>query len=206
LDGVPLSSALGKLGSQVQGGYVLFGLELRLKNGREPSVKVDIPPGGNLQKALGIVFRDLPDYTYEPVSQHLVDVFPVGAKKDSSDLLNIPVPRLDIVGKQAGDVLSRPRDFIPQLAERLKGPTRGGPVAGSILSDVGPPPITLHLRNVTVRQVLNAASEATGEFPAKYMPYGWIYSFDPEPQLPAGGKHSWGVLWCVPHDWKAKED
>ncbi len=134
-----------------------------------------------------MVLHDLPDYSYESVSEHLVNVFPVGAKKDSRDLLNVPVPRLDIVGKQAGDVLSRPRDFIPQLAERLEGPTKGRAVAGSILSDVGPPPITLHLKDVTVRQVLNAASEATGEFPAEYMPYGWVYSFDPEPQLPAGG-------------------
>jgi len=209
LDNVPLSKALEKLGNQVQGGYVLFGLELKLKNGREPLVKVDIPPGETVKGALGMIFYDLPDYKYESVSEHLINIYPVRAKEDPKDVLNILVPRLDIVDKQAGDILSRPKDFIPQLAERLAPPTRPGHTGGtpmSILSDVGPPTTTLHLRNVTVCQILNAASEATEEFPAKYMAYGWVYSFDPDPTLPAGGKHSWAVLWSVPYDWKHEAD
>ena len=42
---------------------------------------------------------------------------------------------------------------------------------GSVIAPSGVP-VTLHLQNVTVREILNAVSEATGGSPANLAPLG----------------------------------
>ena len=92
-----------------------------------------------------------------------------------------------------------PELFVPGLRARLHPGELG--YAASILSG-GPRNLTLHLQNVTLREILNAASQATESFPADLSPSGWVYTFQPKPGLPAGGMHSWNTLLTAPRDWK----
>lgn len=133
---------------------------------------------------------------------------PVGAKNSSSDLLNTPVSKFDAVDVDPGGILTGPADFIPELAARLRPKTSATPqpsgTGGSVLrGDV--PAITLHTKNTTVRQILNAASEATEQFPPNHPPLGWTYLFQPEPASPSGGKHSWAFLFSAPRSWKKQD-
>jgi hypothetical protein len=202
---VPLTQALSDVGAYVRNGYVLFGVELRLKDGKEPTVNVNLKPGSTLGDALRQILQQAPGYTFEVVSEHLINIYPVGANQDPGDLLNLRVPRFDAVNAQLGDILTRPQEFIPELKARLvrRRPGEPGGYGLSVLSSVGPT-FTLHLRRVTVRQILNAVTKATEKFPAERSPLGWACTFKADPTLPAGGVYTWDVHWSVPHDWKTQ--
>jgi hypothetical protein len=202
---IPLSKALSEIGVKVRGGYVLFGIELLLRDGKEPNVNLNLEPGSTLGTALKQVFDQLPDCRFEVVSDHLVNVFPVGAKRDPKDPLNLRLTRFDAVAAHPDHIIAKPDDLIPELRALLtpKRPmtSEGYGYADKPLISMGPT-ATFHLRNVTVRDILNAASEATEQYPAKRSPLGWVYSFSPDSKSPLGGIHSWGVHWSVPANWK----
>ncbi len=206
---IPLTKALSEVGVEIRHGYVSFGIEARLKDGEEPSVDLSIQPGSTVGDALHQILRQLPEYRFEVVSDHLIGIYPAGAKEDPNDLLNLHVSRFDVVSEDPGALLSRPQDFIPELKGRLTPRRAGGPqpggTGGDELRGVGPG-ITLHLRNVTVRDILNAVSEATEKFPPNLSPVGWVYSFQPDPNLPAGGVHSWMFHWSAPSNWKEEAE
>src|SRR5229473_1885663 len=84
---VPLTQALGVVGSYVQNGYVLFGLELHSKDGQEPIVNVNLPPKSHVDDGLRQIMGQLPGYDYEVISEHMINIYPVGAKNDPKDLL-----------------------------------------------------------------------------------------------------------------------
>jgi len=204
---IALTQALGLVGVYVQDGYILFGLELRSKDGQEPIVSVDLPSDSHLEDGLRQIMNQIPGYQYEVVSPHMINIYPVGAKKDSADLLNTPVPKFDAVNVDPTQVLTGPAGFIPELAVRLKPETSAGPQPSGTVGDtfeaVNAPKVTLHLTNTTVRQILNAASEAMEQFPPDRQPIGWTYMFQPDPASPvAGGKHSWAFLFSAPNNWK----
>jgi hypothetical protein len=201
---IPLTQALGAVGASVQGGFILFGLELHSKDGLEPVVTVNLPPESRFEDGLRQIMGQIPGYEYEVVSEHMINIYPAGAKKNPADLLNTPVPKFDVVDVDPGGVLTRPADFIPELATRLRPKTSTGAqlsgIVGSVLrSNVT---ITLHLKDTTVRRILNAASEATEQFPPDLQPIGWTYLFQPDPASPIGGKHSWAFLFSAPRNWK----
>ncbi len=203
---VPLTQALGVVGTYVQEGYVLFGLELHSKDGQEPLVTVNLPPGSHFEDGLRQIMSQIPGYEYEVISAHMVNIYPAGAKKDPVDLLNTPVPRFDAVNVDPAQVLTRPTDFIPELAARLRPKMSAYPqpsgTAGSVFEDPNAPKSSLHLKDTTVRQILNAASEAMEQFPPSLQPIGWTYLFEPDPASPIGGKHSWAFLFSAPRNWK----
>jgi hypothetical protein len=201
-DNLPLSQALGTVGAYVQGGYVLFGVELRTKDGKEPLVKVNLPSGSHLSDGLEQIMNQIPGYKYDVISPHMINIYPAGAKDDPADVLNIPVPQFDAADVDPAQILSGPADFIPQLAARLRpeGQPRGS--VGDIMRGVNAPSVTLHLEGTTVRQILNSTSDATGQLPPDSQPLGWFYIFQPDPKLPAGGKHSWRFLFSAPNNWK----
>jgi len=201
---IPLTQALGAVGASVEGGFALFGLELHSTDGQEPIVSVDLPPESRFEDGLRQVMGQIPGYEYEVTSEHMINIYPRGAKKNPADLLNTPVPKFDAVDVDPGGVLTRPADFIPELALRLRPKTSAGPqpsgYGGSVLrSNVT---ITLHLKDTTVRQILNAASEAMEQLPQEYQPVGWTYLFQPDPESLIGGKHSWAFLFSAPRNWK----
>jgi hypothetical protein len=203
---VPLTQALGVVGAYVQDGYVLFGLELHSKDGQEPIVSVDLPPESRFEDGLRQIMGQIPGYEYEVISGHMINIYPVGAKTDSRDLLNTPVPKFDLVDVDPARVLTSPADFIPELAVRLRPKTAAGPqpsgAGGSVLRGAGIPTVTLHLKDTTVRQILNVASEDMEQFPPDRQPVGWTYLFQPDLASPSGGKHSWAFLFSAPRNWK----
>ncbi len=202
---IPLTEALSEVGVQVREGWVLFGVEVRLKEGKEPIVSLHLPPNSTLGEALEQMFREAPDYKYEVAGAHLINIYPEGAKTNPENVLNIRVQRFDVVNEPPSSVLSAPQRFIPELNKRLTAPPRAGEptgTAGPVMRPVGGPRVTLHLRNVTVRQILNSVSEATQHSPAGFRPLGWVYSFQPDPASPVGGTHAWTSHGSVPSNWK----
>ena len=94
---IPLTKALALVGLNTKGTYFLFGVEVILKEGKEPTVSLDLKEGSTVGTALDSIISQLPDYEYEVVDSHLINVFPQAAKRDLKDLLNIQVPRFDVV-------------------------------------------------------------------------------------------------------------
>ena|SRR6516225_4924831 len=70
-----LSQALGTIGAYVQGGYVLFGVELRTKDGNEPLVSVNLLPGSHFGDGLDQILAQIPGYElqarFQAYDQHL---------------------------------------------------------------------------------------------------------------------------------------
>jgi hypothetical protein len=197
LQNVTVTKALGEIGAVVQHGYALFGAELRLNNGQEPTVNIDLPAGSTLGDALRQILKRLPGYDYEIVSAHLINIYPKGAKQDPGDLLNMRVAQFDVADTTPGEVISAPALFVPALRQLLYP---GSGFLGGLSG--GPRNLNLHLQNVTVREILNAASQATESFPSDLAPLGWLYTFHPKAGLPGGGVHSWQPLMTAPRDWK----
>jgi hypothetical protein len=154
------------------------------------------------------ILRQVADYKYEISGEHLINIYPSGAKRDPENPLNTRVKHFEVVNEQPSSLLTAPQLFFPELAHRLTPPTppRAGPPqptghGGVIMRGMGPA-VTVRLRSVTVRQVLNAITQATEQFPPQYSPVGWVYSFQRDPASPIGGVHSWMWLLSAPHGWK----
>jgi hypothetical protein len=190
---VPLTLALSRIGESLAQGYVVFGIEVHLEEGREPTVNLDVKPNTALGHALQDLFGQLPNYEFQVVGKHLINVHPVGAAHGELSMLNVRVSRFDVDGEPTAHILSYPYDFIPELRTRLADPRVRGGTYHRVLSSG--PGISLHLRNVTVRQILNAVVDAQENLPAGWLPLGWVYSFGADPVLPVGGLHSWKPHW-----------
>lgn len=203
---LPVTKALEEVGIFVQAGYVMFGTEIRSPDGREPPVKLTLEAGSTLGEALKQIISQTPGYTFAVVSPHFVEVFPVDAKDDPRDALDTFVAKFDIIDGDPGRLLSDPQAFIPELAERLRSKPSGAPqpsgVFGSILEGSPESRVTLHLQRVTVRQILDAVSEAMEQLPPQYPPVGWSCMFQPQADAPGRGRYTWSFSWSVPRDWK----
>ena len=198
-EGMPLTKALAEVGDRQLRNRVLFGIEVHLEDKREPVVDFRFDASSTLGDVLHQIVRQLPGYEFEVVSDRMVNIHPRGSKGNPDSLLNTRVDRFEVVEEPPGNIITRPKEFIPELAERLT-PKRfaSGPAgtAGSGIRGVGPPMITLHLQDVTVREILNEVSAATQRVTLpEYRPMGWVYSFQPDPTSDLGGVHSWSVNW-----------
>jgi len=203
----PLRYALQELSAHVQGGYVLFGAEIREVGGREPVLDLNVAEGETLSEALRDVFRQVPGYTLEVVSEHMINVYPRGAKEDDKCPLNLRVDHFDVVNQWPDMLFNYPETYIPNLAKRLVERTVGPPYPveypSIMTTGVLGPRLTLHLRDVTLREILNAISLATEEnFPANMSPVCWASLFHPDAVWAVGGTYSWNHLPCAPADWK----
>jgi hypothetical protein len=198
--------ALGEIGWRAQGGYVLFGVEIREKEGKEPTVDLKVAEGATLPDALRDVMRQMPAYTLEVLSEHMIDIYPKGAKDDARDPLNLRVQGFDFVDRRLGMLLGYPEAYILELRVRLVQRTVGRPYPveypGIMMFSPLEPRTTLHLHDVTVRDILNAASEAMQDFPPNLLPSCWSSLLHPDPVWAVGGTYSWRPFGCVPKDWK----
>jgi hypothetical protein len=206
-DSIPLKDALEHLAGSVGESFALFGLEQELDAGKGPTVTFQAKSGMTLGDCLRTILAQLPPYEIEVVSDHLIDLRPVGAKRDPDNILNLRVPSFDVVSMGAYWILAAPRDLIPVLNEALTPKPEPGKQMITLYMGgyQGGPPITLHLKNVTVREILNAASEATEPFYTRgqvgLAPEGWVYTFDPNPH-PGYVKHSWATLFGLPRTFR----
>ena len=170
----------------------------------QPTVLVIPPADGTLGTFLRDVFRQMPGYEYETISEHTISVYPKGAKDDPNDLLNVKVPQFDVDNAPAGRIMGFPDLFIPELHDRIFPVQPGQERRPTVY--IGPvprgPEVTVHLRNVTVREILNTVAVAT-ESPRgngkDEAPYGWIYRTTTET-----GEHRpyWGVFASWPPNWR----
>jgi hypothetical protein len=203
-----LTQALAEVGWHCQGGYLLFGVEVQLTQGKEPMVDVDAPAGATVGEALGQIMRQLPGYRLQVVSEHLINVYPAGAKSDPNDALNLRIDHFDVVDKPPDVLVNYPPLFMPalgnRLAERKSGPSLAYQFPSQWVEGVGPK-VTLHLRNMTVREIFNRVSEASEKLPAKYLPVGWVASLSPDPSLATGWAYSFRLFTTVSGTWKQQE-
>lgn len=141
-------------------------------------------------------------YAYEVVNDVLINVFPVEAKSDPNNLLNIKVRNFEVdecvllanLVLQIGERAPELKEYLSMKAEeyaRKRGRPTGN--AGSILSGNSPlPKISLKLENVTVREILNAIVLYDLKLyheqkrPEGWPPIGWKYEFIIDPDAPTG--------------------
>jgi hypothetical protein len=158
-----------------------------------------------------------PRYEYAAPEAVMIDVWPKGAKNNPNDLLNFKVPAYDVDAnvwpfnliEHIDQDIPALRSFMERKHEewlRKMGNPPGGSM-GSILSGNAPPPrFTLSLRNLTIRQILDAISlktihgfksgaryEAPGFHATRLTPTGWEYDFvvAPDASTGLGGYPSW---------------
>lgn len=149
-----LSQALGTIGADVQGGYVLFGVELHTKDGNEPLVSVNLPPGSHLGDGLRQIMVQIPGYEYKLVSEHMINIYPSGAERDFKDLLNTPVPQFDAISVDPIQILTSPSEYIPELAARPQPRMSAQPYGyGGVRTRSNVPAVTLHLRRQALLDV-----------------------------------------------------
>jgi hypothetical protein len=154
LDHVPLASALDRIGFLAQG-LVLFGVEIPLDHGNQPLVSAHIPAAVTVREALEIIFGKLPGYTFSSVSPHLIMILPEGYAADPGDMLNLPLPNVDIVNISPSTILNDPAQYIPALHSALfKDQSCGLRIS---VSD-NYPGITVTAHGTTLLGVLNLVS------------------------------------------------
>ena len=96
-------------------------------------------------------------------------------------------------------------DVIPGLKAFLLERKAGPPLPPEGWSEISigvEPKIALHLRGVTVRQILNALSEAEEAYPARWQPKGWLVTIQPDSSFVRGGKYSFHALVGVSDVWR----
>jgi len=204
IHGLPLTSALTDVGSRLVGGYVVFGVEALLKDGKEPTIFLPHDPSGTLGSNLREVLRQLPDYEMRYVSPRLFEVFPRPDKKPRQDLLDIHVAHFSATNKPATSIIAHPESFIPELETiyALEHPVPpNGIQAFSGAFQIPALKITLHLQNVTVCRILESVVAETEKIPADWQPSGWALLVNAD-DSPGVSKHAWRVLSGVPGDWQ----
>lgn len=150
-------------------------------------------------------------YQYEVIEGGVIYVHPAHADSDPLGLLNIKITDFSVEGKMApAAVIERIGELAPELASYLdakkneyysrRGIVPGFP--GAILHGNMDPAVDLHLRNMTVRQILNAvvlySRQLSDQTPPdiggnKIPPTSWIYEFvmNPEARTGLGGIPRW---------------
>ncbi len=113
---------------------------------------------------------------------NLINVFPVGAKEDPSNLMNIKAKKVVVKAYTTPENLIQSiSEFVPELVRKLYV-GRGG-IAGSIPGGpIGPIELYIDFKfeGMTVRDILNEIALRTAG-------HGWVYEPEPTPR--------WDVLW-----------
>jgi hypothetical protein len=194
---VPLTTALSRIGNAVRdGGHVVFGTEVLLSQaGEEPHVTLNLIQGETVETAIDSVFRQLPDYRWVVVADHLVNVLPT--QRLENDLLEIQVPVFDVKDQYPGNILANPTLFISELLRAVVSensrPLGGFGYGASYALSEGPH-LSLSFRDLTIREILNqVTAQMIKNFPADSTPVGWVCAVRPDPTMPAGRVYSWNT-------------
>ena len=200
---VPLTQALAQLGLKLSDGYVLFGIDL--PSIAEPEVYISIPDTTSLGGALAQVISQVPGYTFQAASEHVIDVDPIDIRSVNNDPLNLRIRHFAVTNEPAMNIFSRPSRFMPELKNYLlRGKTTNA--CGSLGPGIGSsgPGVTLNLEGNTVRQILNAVAEADAKLlehsENHSVPVGWVHRMSVDPLK--GLQDDWSFLSAVPHGWE----
>ncbi len=200
-----LTQALAEIGLRVQNGFTSFGVVFAAP---EPVVDVYLPEATSLDNAVQRVISQVPGYTYEAVSAHLIDVYPSSIRSDPNNPLNLRVADVRLAGVTAMDLFANPARYIPELKTRQdkdKPPQACGGL-GPGLGSESSAGIELDLHNVTIKQILDAAAVADSSLrqlaARTHPPAGWVLRWDTDP---ATGKQNneWSFMVTVPRDWRS---
>ena len=198
------TQALGDGAMAMRSHFLTFGIELAVDDYPDgPMVTSSQPRGGTVGEFLRDLFRQAPTYEYEVISAHTISIYPRGAKEDPNDILNLRIPKFDVDAQHAGTILGFPETFIPELQAKLAPSAPGQDQLFVYIGPVSPgPKVTLHLRDVTVREILNAVTVATenpkGNGRDDY-PCSWIY----RTRTHTGEvKPNWGTFFSLPPNWR----
>jgi len=211
-DKLPLVQALRVIGLHLRGGFVSFGVDVSGET--EPEVDINMPDT-DLADALRRVVSQIPGYTSEFISQHVVEIYPAKERADPDDPLNLPARGFSVSDVTATAILSSPPAYIPELEGYLaaqqragdRGSTQAG--CGHFTSLLGSDAlgISVSLSGRTVRQILDAVAEADASLPAspsppsfRLYPVGWVHKRRLDPKL--GVVHIWSAVSFAPHDWR----
>ncbi len=153
---------------------------------------------------MGVLCRSDSRYEYEAVNGLLVHVYPKDGQNDTLGLLNIRIKEFSVEDKiSPAAIIVRITQLAPELASyltekqneyfRRRGIVPSSP--GVTSHGNMDPQVSLHLQDMTVREVLNAtvlyslrlnqetAADWTGN---KIPPTSWMYEFDVDPTASTG--------------------
>jgi hypothetical protein len=141
-----------------------------------------------------------PEYTFQVIGPHLIDVFPQNASRDPNDILNVPIAALELSNIVPSNFLLNPARYIPELKLALSGNVPRGCSIGPGLSGIGPE-ISVHIEDSTVRKALNLVSQASinAALQNRGSASGWVYLHEKFPSE-ALKEHKWdfGNVWRLP--------
>jgi hypothetical protein len=201
LNGVPLdlrdvalSRALDYISVFTSSDFVLIGAEVETVDGKEPRVSVHISGSATVREALMELTAKMPEYSFEAVAPHMINVFPASTKNDPRDLLNLNAAELHVAHAVLTNFLGHPDRTIPELRTELASRRAPGCAMGVFPVDIGPE-MDLSLKAGTVRDELNEASELSASLAekGKARAYGWAYFHELLPS-PTHPEHRWQVL------------
>lgn len=196
---VSIVEALRELRSASKPSLVTFGLEvIPFADEPEKNLSINQEPT-TVGQILEEIIRQDPRYSYDVVNEHLIHVYPRGAKGDPDDLLNIRVTRLQISSVEYEDLIKNIRVYIPELErEILRRVIPKGQIGGVLRiskSGVGYPRLSLVVENTTVRDILNRIAQQTQLFRDREPgPTGWVYTFQINELAPGGGHPRWELF------------
>jgi hypothetical protein len=205
---LPLVKALRVIGLHLKGGFVSFGVDISGET--EPEVDINMPDTP-LADALQRITSQIPGYTSEFISEHVVEIYAAKERADRDDPLNLPVREFSVKDVPAFMILSLPTRYIPELKVYLSKDHKvhSELACGSIGPGLGSftPGVTLSLTGRTVRQILDEVSEADAVLPAssspsniRMYPAGWVHRRKNDAKL--GVVDTWSSMSFAPHDWK----
>jgi len=144
-------------------------------------------------------------YIYEITDDSVINVFPLGAKNDPANFLNIRVSKFAVheralpqsIFRRIGVYAPELREYLKKKAQEHAAQTGDRPagIAGSIISGGMEPRIDIEMQNVTVREILNAFALYTVKLSRdpNWFSLGWKYEFiiNPEAETGLGGYPKW---------------
>jgi hypothetical protein len=201
----PLTQALAEVASHIHQGFTSFGMVVELP---EPVVEVYLPEEMPLDDAIHRIVSQASGYSYEMISDHLIDVYPVATRSDPDQPVNVRVGHLRLASTPVMDLFSDPARYIPELqAFRDKGkPVRACGNIGPGLSSTSSARVDLDLHDLTVKQVLDSAAIADSSLRDQASirtqpPVGWVLRYKTDP-LTHERKDEWSFIVTVPRDWR----
>jgi len=142
-----------------------------------------------------------PRYEFKAVSAQIINVYPKGRGSDPFGLMDMKIRDFVFQGRAfPHTLLETISNLAPELREFLntkaeewanKVGSRGGSPGSLLTGNVPPPEIELHLKDVTVRGILNAVALYGRKLYLEgrlqgWEPAGWKYEFIIDPNAPTG--------------------
>jgi hypothetical protein len=199
---IPLLQALKSLSGHSITTYLDFGVELETDDAHQPMVLIGSTEGLTIGQALSRVLGQASAYDYRVKSPHFISIAPKQLRSDPKDMLNKKIAAFDVDGTQSGEILTWPDRFVPELWRLLHHETPGEQqvyVYQGVGVAIGPL-VTLHLRDTTLREILDTVSIATEAAGPDAFPLGWVFSM--EPTKDSGLAPKWHLMVGAPGNWK----